>query len=244
LYAAFCALYRERRKDPQSPVPAILKKNKNKINSMKMVYRVFGDPHLETLNGRPYHFDVWYEGQKELLEKLNLKKQSADVQDFLEGLPAKIEQCLGQSGEDTLSGGLAGPLVKQLQSSLPPKLYLEIDLASDDTGPLLKAINDLINQAKNTPKMRWWNMMTDRATWPRTRKDLAILKRYLAIYDLSRQGVKMPTIVRKVGTKEQKDNYNDENVIAFFREELAKARRIVKNTEEGVFPGYYGKYSI
>ena len=72
------------------------------------------------------------------------------------------------------------------------------------------------------------------------------LTRYLQVYDLWKQTDEngkrkftLKEIIKRVGNKPQKEKADDANVQRAFRADLAKAKRIIKNTERGIFPGKY-----
>lgn len=72
------------------------------------------------------------------------------------------------------------------------------------------------------------------------------LKRYLQVYDLWKQTDEngkrkftLKEIIKRVGDKSQKEKADDANVQRAFRADLAKAKKIIKNTERGIFPGKY-----
>ena len=48
---------------------------------------------------------------------------------------------------------------------------------------------------------------------------------------------KMEKIIKKVGTKSQRENYDNPDVHRAFRRDVQKAKNIIKNVEKGFFPG-------
>jgi negative regulator of genetic competence, sporulation and motility len=62
------------------------------------------------------------------------------------------------------------------------------------------------------------------------------LKRYLAVYDLKKAGMKYSDIIKKIGTKSQKELYYDLDIQSQFRRDFRNAKRIIKNAEKGYFP--------
>jgi hypothetical protein len=249
-YQLFCAWHRERKEKPDLPLPEKLQAAAKDPSEHPLTYlfNVFLDVHAEAYHGQPYGFEVWWDRQKHLIQAIqNAAENDTRVRDFgrvvhdeMQSAAERLARC---EGRPPSFNDFKGFFRKQLGQSMPPRLYLEIDLTAPETGPLLKEINEFILKEKKSVRVRAWQLLGDRTTWPTSPLVFVELKRYLMVYDLNRKGLKIQEIVRKVGTGSQRKNYSDENVQTVFREDLAKAERIIKNVEQGLFPGYYGKYS-
>ena len=59
------------------------------------------------------------------------------------------------------------------------------------------------------------------------------MKRYLRVYDLWKQGLKMKEIIAKIDPERRGD---DADVLRSFRNDLQKAKKIISNVESGSFP--------
>ena len=249
-YMAFCAWHRERAVDGNVPLPKQFRKVEGGIQNhpFTFIFSMFSDIHSETYRGRPYSFEVWWQRQAPILDMMKANGNSQVIRDYSEKVTSDIQSCVetlkNQEGRKLSFKDFKGFFAKNMKNSFPPKLYLEINLTRDEIGPLIRQINEMILEKKNDPRIIYWQRFMDRTNWPNNKITFITLKRYLLIYDLDKAGMKMGAIVKKIGTKAQRENYNDENIHAAFREELAKARTIIKNVEGGTFPGFYGKYSI
>jgi len=70
------------------------------------------------------------------------------------------------------------------------------------------------------------------------------LKLYLEVYALKKKGLTIREIISEIGKPAEKEKalYNDpeyKTVEDMYRVYLKKAKRIIKNTERGDFPGRY-----
>jgi hypothetical protein len=63
------------------------------------------------------------------------------------------------------------------------------------------------------------------------------LKRYLKVYDLWKSGMNIQDIIKKNGTKSQKEHSEDPDIQRMFRRDIQKAKKIIANVEKGYFPG-------
>lgn len=72
-----------------------------------------------------------------------------------------------------------------------------------------------------------------RFTMPVSRVRLDEMKRYLRVYDLKQQGLKMKEIIAEIDPNRRGD---DADVLRSFRSDLKKAKNIISNVECGSFP--------
>jgi hypothetical protein len=249
-YRDLCTWHQERRAEPSLPPPKYIRQSTTSINQhpLSFLFRIFLDVNAETYRRQPYSFDIWWKRQGETISQLHAKHKEQPIHDYrdqvLKDMTLVANHLKKNEGKEPGFHDFAGYFAKHLRESIPPKLYLEIDLIGEDTGPIMKMINERIMMEKKNPIIQYWHNFLDRTNWPRDRKAYALLIRYLKVYDLKRKGLKLGQIVQKIGSETQRANYNDDIVQSAFREDLAKAKRIIANVEECRFPGYYGKYSI
>ncbi|MFH1139002.1 MAG: hypothetical protein V1816_23225 [Pseudomonadota bacterium] len=248
-YREYCLWHRRRREDPSLPIPEKFQGPGGYMES-HVFYYIFGiflDVHADNYRGRPYSFDVWWDRQKGILDALAKAPRTLTINNYGETvqrhLQTAVELLKQNEGREPSFKDLEGFFAKFIKQAVPPKLFLEIDLTVKETGVLIRKINERILQEKQSPRIQHWERFSDKTNWPGSKLKFSELRRFLIVYDLEKKGLKMAQIVQKVGTPSQKANYNDEAIHSAYREDLAKARRIIKNVEEGSFPGFYGIYS-
>ena len=250
-YRLFCQWMQNRREDPQTPVPEKLLNRFGDFDDhpFHQIYSIFNDLHADTYHGRPYGFEVWWERHEKLLKRMEIaQKENTPVIDFGERLAKDLDRLLVRlrqaRGREPTARELRDHFVAQYTQSVPPKVYLSVDLTHEELGEVMKKITDILTRERRSPRIKAWEKLFDRKAWPTSVLLMAELQRYLFVLQLWKQGVTMPEIVRRAGTEAQKKSYNEGVVQAVFKEDLAKARCIVSNVEKGTFPGYYGRYSI
>lgn len=119
-------------------------------------------------------------------------------------------------------------------------LYVVVDVSSGFTvEQLSSAFANAVRERRDHPQVRatnqWFSGLSDIAG--RVNEDA--LKRYLKVYDLRREGRTMREVILEIGTKHHKDTCDNINVHRAYLQDLAKAKRIIENVEQGVFPGDY-----
>lgn len=248
-YAEYCRWRQEQLSDPELGLPEkfVLLKDDVNVHPFLFIYEIFQDPWVKEQEGQPFGFDVWWKRNKAFLSNITGQTNSEPVRNYSEWVRQEMNTVASrlkrQGGKKLTLGAFIDQFVRHMTESMPPKLLVEIDVTVDEMGPLLKKINEWLLVARESPKLQHWKRFTDRTNWPASRKGLALLKRYLIVYDLHKKGLKMEQIVMKVGTATQRTQYSDASIKGVFEEDLAKARAIIKNVEQGTFPGFYGKYT-
>lgn len=248
-YREYCEWQREKRKNPETPPPEKLvqKGFDPEGHPFVFIYGLFLDVHARKIRGRPYTFEVWWEKNEPFLSGIHDRNGSESVRDYSsrahDHIQSLIKKTSDSQGREPSLAEFQTRFVRELQTGMPPRLYLEVDLTETEAGPLVRQFNELLTSLRESPRIRFWKNFSDDRTWPTSKLTLLELKRYILVYDLWKKGKSMPEIVMKVGTESQKKHYSDPNVHAVFREDLAKAKAIIKNVEQGAFPGFYGKYN-
>ena len=249
-YKSFCEWQKARRRDADTPLPkSLTKKIRGDLNKHPFthIYAYFLDVHAETLKGKPYNFEIWWKKQQKVLKAIEENNTRPSVVDYSELIQKEMRACLTvlkhAKGREPTAEELIKQFSFQIKKAIPPKIYVQIDLTKDEIGPLVRGVNHFMVEEKKKPRFSFWEKLHEQPNWPKSKIRFLELKRFLLVYDYHSEGLPMEQIVLKVGTRAQKENYSDDAVISGFEEDLAKAVRIVKNVEQGSFPGYYGKYS-
>ena len=249
-FKEFCEWHRSRQGNPGLKPPEKFQKVEGGVahHPFTFIFGYFLDIHADTWRGRPYSFDIWWDRHSKVLEMIEKRRKERAITDYSTMVQRDMEYCIEfltrTEGREPTLEEFKNYFAIHVKRAVPPRLYLEVDLTRDETGLLIRVFNEIINSEKGAPRIKFWELFHERQNWPTSKFKYLDLKRYLLVYDLNKAGLKVEQIIRKIGTKKQKDNYSDENVIMFYMEDLSKARTIINNTEQGIFPGFYGKYSI
>ncbi|MBM2833774.1 MAG: hypothetical protein HW406_935 [Candidatus Brocadiaceae bacterium] len=121
-------------------------------------------------------------------------------------------------------------------------IYLKIRIcAPNTTDDLLRRIGKILKEKRCDPKIRRERAKDYCLKFSSTIvKDNYIrpgeLERYLRVYDLDKQGLRMADIIKEIDPK--KEN-TDVNVQRAFYQDLKRAKNIIENVGLGVFPGDY-----
>jgi hypothetical protein len=119
--------------------------------------------------------------------------------------------------------------------SYPPRVQLEIYLAGGDTEELINEFAKFVRKMKKHPYIKSCDIRRKRNSFPvgRIRDEL---NRYLKVYDLRKTGMKYKHIIKKIGTKAQRDLSDDPDIQRQFIRDFKNAKKIIKNVEKGYFP--------
>ncbi len=223
-YKEFCEFMRKKTKNKKLPIPEKFKTDKPGIWH-PVVYRFHEYLHL---NYSSMTFDEWWKWREKNI-KMNQKK-SRPVVDYLESkfVEKEIQHCIDS--------------FKRFEGREPTldefkKYFIQLMKGSGDLYLMVKPRNkseDLVKKFREVVQ----DFKKNKLNLPKHRKRDE-LERYLKIYDLWKEKVKMKDIIKQIGTKSQKADCNNQNVIRVFRADLAKAKKIIKNVERGYFPGKY-----
>ena len=160
-----------------------------------------------------WSFDEWYESMK-----------------FQQKEPMSLSDvCVPTSQEDNYFGAMFGG---------DAVLRVSIDCRAD-IKQITKKLKELIEIHKNGPSKSLFDLHNKLHLLPsnnsRIREDE--LKRYLKIYDLKEiEGLTMGEIVNLMDTSSKSEI---DSVMRVFWADLAKAKKIISNTEHNEFPGNY-----
>ncbi len=126
---------------------------------------------------------------------------------------------------------------------------------------LVKEFRGLLSQKRKEHKAREFAMKLKGIKGKPTKDKLKDeLQRYLDVYDLWKEGLPFPKIIKKIGTpaqlesmnkmkltameqedrdKSEEHRYDIQHIIRMYRRDLQKAKDIIHNVEQGYFPGRY-----
>lgn len=216
-----------------------LKQIKSKIVKVKrgefsfgFIYYKYGDVHLVT-------FDEWWDWYKK-----NMTKIEPCIYEYRELVDFDLDMSFFETRNYFQDKNVS---IEDFHKRF--KHYFKKKLKHDDTLHLVidclfntkelnKSFNEHIldrkqqSQIKNNLKRRrMLKMVTDGR--------LQEVERYLAIYDRKTQGMSIRKIIEDIGNNNDKSKSKDVNVQRKYWRYLNKAITIIKNTEEGIFPGKY-----
>ena len=127
----------------------------------------------------------------------------------------------------------------EFKAGLPGRgLTLQIDLNSHHaTGELKKMFADIIRKARKKPGQGFNIQKFMKAhRVPSARVDLDPLRKYLKVYDLRIKGWKYQDIIQEVGTRAQAQYPDEPETQDAFQKYNSKAKKTIKNVENGIFP--------
>ena len=252
-YKEFCGWMRKKREDRKTPVPEKFKpkldKKGGKINHhIVLTFMGFGDVHA-------YTFEEWWDWMKEKMEEREQNKIHCWPKAIENYLVWYIETCIdsfetdkdgqGLTLED-VKRGLKKHFVEHVKRFDPGSLFLMIDPAKGKTKELCEEFKQIIIAKKKDPLVKGRERIYKQRAEPCTQVRIEALKRYLAVYDASKKRNKntytLKDVIREIGTNVDKENLNSEKAVDVVRAYgacLQKARKIIRNTEYGIFPGAY-----
>lgn len=229
-YQRFCNWFRERKKDPNFPLPEEFKKTKNGVAHFVAHYRSF-----VSADCGDFTFEDWWKWKKEAIEKDKDWRRKNLVHDFCTFIEKDIHSFINdfkrENGREPTLLEYRDSFKDFQKNSALNTHYLIIEIMFDKPKELLRELEKILKEKiKTKSNKRYFDE----------------LRRYLAVYDLWKEtdekGKKlftMKAIIKKLGDKSQKAKAGDINVQRAFRSDLAKAKKIIKNVESGIFPGKY-----
>lgn len=255
-YKEFCEILRKKKKNPSLPMPD---KFKNSGTRYPANYYRFLD-----IFDKRWTFKEWWKYHKKSVSFYNgipLKCYVARkilgieeefqpkriVENYADYLQSDIDNCIQQfkfykQGREPSLGEFRERLLYELKEGiLSPYLTVRIDPRGETTEDILKQVKKIIREKRKAPQIK--NRENDFKLYfkPSTKLRLDELKKYLRVYDLRQQGLKPNKIVKKINSN---DDSNNGEVQRAYRDFYDKARKIIRFTENGVFPGPYDKIPL
>lgn len=192
-------------------------------SAMFINYSLFGDVYTQSLENILSSVNDW-------------NSFFTPIYDYSEHISNDIDLCINHF-EKTYN---RKPTIEEIKIFLieimrdSSKLYLKIDITDVTAEEITEAFSQrLIITNKETLQQKGRKKPF---LYPSTRIRLDELKRYLRVYDLSRQGLKMKDIIKELNPSS--DN-TDVDVQRSFYRDLENAKNIIQNVEKGIFPGNY-----
>jgi hypothetical protein len=142
-----------------------------------------------------------------------------------------------------------GEFIKIIEQTFKRRsvLYLKIDVINHSMTEILDHLKSIIKKRKNEQPIKKLSFYAKQNS-DTTQKILRIkdLEQYLKVYDLWFNKTKMKDIIGMIGTRteieimanERHDSKYDD-VLRKYKLHLQKAKKIIKNVENGFFPGDY-----
>ncbi len=119
----------------------------------------------------------------------------------------------------------------------PHRLFLTIDTAAGDAQELSKIVKSLIINKKKQHTTKSEAFQHARNNYPSTTVRHDALERYLKVYNLRKNGATWREISKALPPKSPKAIW--ENAKRSLQDDYNKAKKIIKFTEYGYFPGPY-----
>lgn len=193
----------------------------------------FGNVHANS-------FETWMNMQQEDI-KINSQK-SVTIYNFEQEFNSSIEHFKRAEERNPTIQEFVDHFLSRIYFPCSATIHFEVDLLTPYTiQDLLKQIGKIIKKERNKPEIRRIRAEKNLLPFSNTQvKDnylrLDELERYLKIYDLKKQGLKMMDIIKII---EPKAYNKDVNVQRAFYLDIEKAKMIIKNVGLGIFPGEY-----
>jgi hypothetical protein len=243
-YKEFCEWYQKKKENPSLNIP-FPKKFENIEKPSQ--FRKLSEPFF-FINGRfgdvhKVSFNTWWAHNKGLLLKDEMVSQSGPgfVEDYLDYVERDINQVIDDfklwvGREPTLSE-LKEYFIKLLKNYFPFRAYLMIN-PLEKSSILNKAVNKKILDLKNKKSLHKDLISVNRYRKPIGQQRLDKIERYLNAYDLKQVNYTWQEIANSLKYQESYSIDEADLKREVFRD-IKKAKNIIKNVEEGYFPGKY-----
>lgn len=244
-YKEYCAWQRKKNSNPKSksPLPKKFSTPKNKtLHHIVETYLEYGDVHKLSFTEFLIHVNSSKPvgASPGIVELLDIFKEKTD--DFIDYFK-KVKDCDPNAHE--LANYWQNIFKKHLGI-----IYLRVDHARNSTPELYELLGKMLKKKKKNPlEMKFRKSCKKYSGITSNHVRLDELDMYLKVFDLWKKTDKnakrlytMKDIIKKVGTKADKDKLKKadvESVIRKYRLYRSKAERIIKNVENGYFPGEY-----
>jgi hypothetical protein len=184
-------------------------------------------------------FDEWWEWRKLELKEIKKNRQRVAIGSHFVNFKSDFQHCVDDfkkaEGREPSIYEFKTLYINRIKNQ-PYRLIIEVNIASNKTDVLKKEFDRVIRTKKKDPIIKSYEKMFNEAVFPMGRIRYDELKRYLAVYDLRKTGMKYQNIIKKIGTKAQKARGCDPDIESQFRRDFRNAERIIKNAEKGYFP--------
>lgn len=236
------------------PVIKRLDKSK-KLDSFTELFSVFGNVHSDS-------FENWWERQGQHLKDIHdkyigrnfdtglisigFKRPVCGVEDYREFIKRDINWCISKfrfkNEREPTCEELGDSLLERI-SSHEGYVYLVVDVVDKSLEDLGKQFMEIVKKHKQDTSIKQLKEDHRKYFVPicnTIHKDNYIrtkeIKRYLKVYDLKKARWKMAKIIQNISPS---SNHKEVNVQRAFYQDKKRAEKIIKNVEQGVFPGEY-----
>lgn len=228
-YKKVCEWLREFQKDSKTSRP------KELTNKMDGIFVMFGDVHKEP-------FNKWWESRKKIFRCLEYE----GINDYSKFIEEDIESCIFdfrfKKGKE--------PTLQEFKEHFSARMrndkdivYLCIAVGGRQKKELVtqfnKIITGIINKRRQDPYEINYRRNLTTVLGAKSKDDYMMedeLKRYLKAYDLKKKNVKLLSIADKLKICTGGGNGTRQREVL---RDIQKAKQIIKNAEEGLFPYKY-----
>jgi hypothetical protein len=226
-YTEFCEWSSKKELDPDLPTP-----RKFEFQGVTDLRPVSFDFLRDYFPIDSFTFDEWWDNhlKKKLKDEAN-KRHSQMVTQYIDEIGKDIENCISsfkhrKKRHPTLSEFKKDFLRSIRKDWLEPSLILKIRIRKGSNQELTKKCKELISE-KRKEEIK-----------PPGRIRPEEIRRYLKIYELKQQGLKMRDIIKEAGKPAQRENSRDPDVVRAFNRDFQKAKELIRNAELSKFPVY------
>lgn len=204
-------------------------------------FKEFSEIHLNySYNGDVHSltFEEWYERKMVFREGLLNKDES--IQAGPEVIRDLAKDCFNYfksvKKADPSRDDLIEEMIRQVSRN-QAVLFLKVDVTRCDTKELIGQFSKIVREKK---KQRWTKILGEviRLTHETKSKRINELRTYLKVYDLRKQQRKYEQIIEEIERNPFNPTIEGEKIRVYKRYNN-KAKKIIKNAENGTFPGKY-----
>ena len=225
-YKDFCEWKRKEKRNASVERPEMFKKL-DILLPFVVGYSNFGDIF-------EIDFEKWWANRKEFL----LARRRVSVSNFINLFKTEMENAIAEfkldEGRDPSLNEFQGIILGLIDS--PKRDIISVTLTGGETvKDLSLQFAKLIRRSKSKFKANHWRSI---GKLPTTTKRIDELQRYLDVYKLSLQGRSPREIAGQIEyySRHKSDAQERHRMI---RSDRQKAKSIIKNVEQGIFPGKY-----
>jgi hypothetical protein len=195
-----------------------------KIIGMNRNWQAFGDVFVDS-------FDDWW--KVTLTMDFSIPLVVLNDPDAVKALPMFVEECK-RLKEERKKFPSPKEMIDIITQSEREYLFIAVPMVGNMTMETIsKKIADARAMWKRDDDFLYFDFLFKRFFMPVGRVRFEELKRYLQVYDLKQEGLKMKDIIAKVDPSSRGE---DVHVLRAFRSDLQKAKKIIANVESGCFP--------
>lgn len=192
------------------------------------------------IHNKKWSFEKWWKHKIEhskRIKELYVNKEFVNyteevvecIVDFKEYLPMCIDDFKRKNGRKPSLNEFIDFFLEGLKNQ-EDFLFLRIGADNRNIDYKINYIRDILK--KRGKEM--WDIQYSKPYPEHIR--ISELQRYLDVYDMRKKGIKLRDIIKSIEPHKDIDNINVQRA---YRMDLQKAKKIIKNTELGLFPGKF-----